>query len=116
VVSLTSAFGEAAPLCLIEGMMCGAIPVATDVGDCASIVAGRGLVTTPDPEAVAAAWAEALARRDQFVPALLASRDQFGRRRMIASYARLIRRASRAAGTRTRMPLTATAQRAEAAA
>ena len=116
VVSLTSAFGEAAPLCLIEGMMCGAVPVATDVGDCASIVAGRGLITTPDPEAVAAAWAEASARRDQFVPALLASRSQFGRRRMIASYARLIRRTSRPAGTRTRMPLTATAQRAEAAA
>ncbi|HEY4017829.1 MAG TPA: glycosyltransferase [Pseudonocardiaceae bacterium] len=115
VVSLTSAFGEAAPLCLVEGMMCGAIPVATDVGDCASIVAGRGLVTAPDPEAVAGAWAEALARRDQFAPALLASRGQFGRRGMIASYARLIRRSSRAAGMRARTLSTGTAQRAAAA-
>jgi glycosyltransferase involved in cell wall biosynthesis len=113
VVALTSAFGEAAPLCLIEGMMCGAIPVTTDVGDCASIVAGRGLLTMPEPEAIAAAWSEALARRRWFVPALLASRGQFGRRRMIASYARLIRRT---AGSRARMPLTAAAQRAKAAA
>ena len=105
VVSLTSAFGEAAPLCLIEGMMCGAVPVATDIGDSASIVAGRGLITPPDPDAIAAAWTEALARRNQFRPALRASRTHFGRRRMIASYARLIRSVS----TRTRMPLTATA-------
>jgi glycosyltransferase involved in cell wall biosynthesis len=105
VVSLTSSFGEAAPLCLIEGMMCGAVPVATDVGDCASIVAGRGLLTPPDPAAIAAAWAEALARRAEFGPALLASRAEFGRRRMIAAYARLIRRV----GGRTRMPLSATA-------
>jgi len=105
IVSLTSAFGEAAPLCLIEGMMCGAIPVATDIGDCAAIVAGRGLITPADPDAIAAAWAEALARRHHFRPALRASRPQFGRRRMIASYARLIRRVS----TRTRIPLTATA-------
>ena len=113
VVSLTSAFGEAAPLCLIEGMMCGAIPVATDVGDCASIVACRGLLTMPDPDAIAGAWAEALARRDQFVPALLASRGQFGRRRMIAAYARLIHRVS---NMPTPMPLGVTAQRTEAAA
>lgn len=116
VVSLTSAFGEAAPLCLIEGMMCGAIPVATNVGDCASIVAGRGLITAPDPDAIAAAWVQALARRDQFAPALQASRGQFGRRRMLDSYARLIRRASRPASTRTRTPMTATALRREAAA
>ncbi len=47
VVALTSSFGEAAPLCLIEGMMCGAVPVATDVGDSASIVAGHGIITPP---------------------------------------------------------------------
>ncbi|MBB5895329.1 glycosyltransferase [Kutzneria kofuensis] len=98
VVSLTSAFGEAAPLCLIEGMMCGAIPVATDVGDCAPIVAGRGLLTAPEPTAIAAAWAEALTRRDEFGPALRDSRTRFGRRRMIASYARLIRHVSRRTG------------------
>jgi glycosyltransferase involved in cell wall biosynthesis len=99
VVALTSAFGEAAPLCLIEGMMCGAVPVATAVGDCPAIVAGRGLLTGSDPLAIADAWCEALARRPQFAPALRAARAEFGRRRMIASYARLIRRVS------TRVPL-----------
>lgn len=93
VVALTSTFGEAAPLCLIEGLLCGAIPVATDVGDCAAIVAGRGLLTPPDAGAIAAAWSEALARRSEFAPALLAAREQFGRRRMLAAYAALIWRA-----------------------
>jgi glycosyltransferase involved in cell wall biosynthesis len=105
IVALTSSFGEAAPLCLIEGMMCGAVPVATDVGDCASLVAGRGLITRPDPDAIAAAWSEALARRRHFLPALRASRTHFGRRRMIASYARLIRTVN----TRARIPLSAAA-------
>jgi glycosyltransferase involved in cell wall biosynthesis len=102
VVALTSVFGEAAPLCLIEGLLCGAIPVATDVGDCAAIVAGRGLLTPPDPDAIAAAWGEALARRSEFVPALLAAREQFGRRRMLAAYAALIWRAG-GQGTRRRV-------------
>ena len=93
VVALTSTFGEAAPLCLIEGLLCGAIPVATDVGDCAAIVAGRGLLTATDADAIAAAWCEALARRDELTPALLAAREQFGRRRMLAAYAALLWRA-----------------------
>ena len=105
IVALTSSFGEAAPLCLIEGMMCGAVPVATDVGDCASIVAGRGLLTPPDAEAVAAAWAEAFARRDEFAPALLAARTAFGRRRMISLYAALIRRTSGVSTRRLPAPL-----------
>jgi glycosyltransferase involved in cell wall biosynthesis len=92
VVALTSSFGEAAPLCLIEGMMCGAVPVTTDVGDSAAIVAGRGLVVAAEPDAVAAGWAEAVARRAEFAPVLLAARDRFGRRRMIATYESLIRR------------------------
>jgi len=102
VVALTSTFGEAAPLCLIEGLLCGAIPVATDVGDCAAIVAGRGLLTPPDADAIAAAWGEALARRSEFAPALLAAREQFGRRRMLAAYAALIWRAG-GQGTRRRV-------------
>ncbi|MEH0578729.1 glycosyltransferase [Streptomyces sp. B21-108] len=92
VVALTSAWGEAAPLCLIEGMMCGAVPVATDVGDSAAIVAGHGLVTPPAPDAVAAAWTEAVANRAAYTPALTASRERFSRTRMIASYAALIDR------------------------
>ncbi|MEU1518114.1 glycosyltransferase [Streptomyces sp. NPDC005811] len=92
VVALTSSWGEAAPLCLIEGMMCGAVPVSTDVGDSAAIVAGHGLVTPPDPAAIAAAWSEAVADRDVYAPALAASRERFSRTRMIASYAALIDR------------------------
>ena len=97
VVALTSSWGEAAPLCLIEGMMCGAVPVTTDVGDSAAIVAGHGLVVPPDPEAIAAAWSDAVAARAELAPALSASRERFSRTRMIASYAALLDRV--AAGT-----------------
>jgi glycosyltransferase involved in cell wall biosynthesis len=110
VVALTSAFGEAAPLCLIEGMMCGAVPVTTDVGDSAAIVAGRGLLTAAEPGAIAAAWAEAVARRGELYPALLAGRPRFGRRRMIATYESLIRRTGGFSARRprtTRLPETA---------
>jgi glycosyltransferase involved in cell wall biosynthesis len=90
VVALTSSWGEAAPLCLVEGMMCGAVPVATDVGDSAAIVAGHGFVTPPDPAAIARAWTEAAASRADLAPALAASRERFSRTRMIASYATLL--------------------------
>ncbi|MEU6322279.1 glycosyltransferase [Streptomyces sp. NPDC047009] len=90
VVALTSAWGEAAPLCLIEGMMCGAVPVATDVGDSALIVAGHGFVTPPDPDAIAQAWTDAAAARPALAPVLEHSRERFSRTRMIASYAALI--------------------------
>ncbi|MEY9968281.1 glycosyltransferase involved in cell wall biosynthesis [Streptacidiphilus sp. MAP12-16] len=95
VVSLTSATGEAAPLCLIEGMMCGAVPVATDVGDCAAMVAGHGITTPPDPETIARAWSEAAGRRAEFAPALARSRERFSRTRMIVSYSALIDRVHR---------------------
>jgi glycosyltransferase involved in cell wall biosynthesis len=87
VVALTSAFGEAAPLCLMEGAACGAVPVATDVGDCARIVDGIGLVADADPEALAAAWSEAARRRPTLQPALRASRERFSHTRMISAYA-----------------------------
>ncbi|MGW0764213.1 glycosyltransferase [Streptomyces sp. NPDC002676] len=90
VVALTSVSGEAAPLCLIEGMMCGAIPVTTDVGDSASIVAGLGFVTPPDPGAIALAWSAAITGRAQLGSALELSRERFSRTRMIAAYAALL--------------------------
>ncbi|KUN29018.1 glycosyl transferase family 1 [Streptomyces antibioticus] len=90
VVALTSAWGEAAPLCLIEGMMCGAVPVTTDVGDSAAIVTGLGFVTPPEPTAIATAWTEAVAARPDLAGALAASRERFSRTRMIASYAALL--------------------------
>ncbi|MHC5902677.1 glycosyltransferase [Streptomyces sp. S6] len=94
VVALTSAWGEAAPLCLIEGMMCGAVPVTTDVGDSASIVAGHGIVTPFDPTTIASAWSEAAATRADLGPTLAAGRERFSRTRMIASYAALLDRVS----------------------
>ncbi|MEV8515812.1 glycosyltransferase [Dactylosporangium sp. NPDC051484] len=100
VVALTSTSSEAAPLCLIEGAMCGAVPVSTDVGDTAAIVAGHGLITPPDPEAISAAWSEAVDRRAEFAPRLLGSRERFSHTRMITSYATVIERAHRAAGLR----------------
>ncbi|MFB7337493.1 glycosyltransferase [Streptomyces adustus] len=105
VVALTSSWGEAAPLCLIEGMMCGAIPVTTDVGDSAAIVSGLGFVTPPDPQAVARAWDEAVAGRGALAPALAAGRERFSRTRMIASYAELIDRVH-AGATRPSLPET----------
>ncbi|MFC8512401.1 glycosyltransferase [Streptomyces sp. NPDC057257] len=104
VVALTSSWGEAAPLCLVEGMMCGAVPVATDVGDSAAIVAGHGFVTPPDPEPIASAWSEAVASRTDLAPALEASRERFSRTRMIAAYAALIDGIHMAAGTRPSLP------------
>lgn len=92
VVALTSAWGEAAPLCLIEGMMCGAVPVATDVGDSAAIVAGHGFVTPPDADAIATAWSDAAEARAGLATVLARSRERFSRTRMIASYAALIDR------------------------
>lgn len=95
VVALTSSFGEAAPLCLIEGAMCGAVPVTTDVGDAASIVDGIGLVTSRDPAAICAAWEEAARRRDELGLALLRSRPRFSHTRMIAAYSTVIERLHR---------------------
>ncbi|MDX3078175.1 glycosyltransferase [Streptomyces sp. NPDC088354] len=98
VVALTSSSGEAAPLCLIEGMMCGAIPVATDVGDTAAIVAGHGIITPQDPEAIMSAWVEALDRRAEFTASLTLSRERFSRTRMIAAYAALLDRVHHGVG------------------
>ncbi|MFE5294280.1 glycosyltransferase [Isoptericola sp. NPDC056618] len=98
VVALTSAFGEAAPLCLIEGAMCGAVPVTTPVGDSARIVDGIGLVTGFDPAEIAAAWREAAARRDALTGALVAARPRFSHVRMLSAYAATIERAHRGLG------------------
>ena len=105
VVALTSAVGEAAPLCLIEGMMCGAVPVSTDIGDTAAIVAGHGILTPPDPDVISAAWIEAIARRGELMPAMLDSRPRFSQTRMIASYATLIERVAQDSGVTVRRSL-----------
>lgn len=86
VVALTSAFGEASPLCLAEGAASGAIPVTTDVGDASRVVAGFGIVTPRDADAVCAAWQEALSHRPRLRSAAIAARGRLDRRRMIADY------------------------------
>lgn len=95
VVALTSAFGEAAPLCLIEGMLCGAVPVSTDVGDAAAIVAGHGLIAEPEPAALADAWIEALEQHAHFFQAITVNRYKFGRTRMVMAYGSLLRKTHR---------------------
>ncbi|MFJ6678775.1 glycosyltransferase [Microbacterium sp. NPDC091382] len=86
IVALTSAFGEASPLCLIEGAACGATPVTTAVGDAAQVVSGIGLVTPHDAETIAAAWAKVIARRPDYRAAALAARDRLGSDRMLDAY------------------------------
>ncbi|AEG43290.1 glycosyltransferase [Isoptericola variabilis] len=98
VVALTSVFGEAAPLCLIEGAMCGAIPVTTPVGDSARIVDGIGFVTGFDPGEIAATWSEAAARRTELGGALTAARPRFSHVRMLSAYAGVLERAAHGAG------------------
>ena len=90
IVALTSSFGEASPLCLIEGAVSGATPVTTDVGDSARTVAGLGFVTTHDPAHIAATWAGALDRLLQLRDLSLAARPRFGRERMITEYASVV--------------------------
>jgi glycosyltransferase involved in cell wall biosynthesis len=90
IVALTSAYGEASPLCLLEGAASGATPITTDVGDSALTVEGVGFVTTHDPAAIAATWEAALERRSELRGLSLAARARFGRQRMIADYASVV--------------------------
>ncbi|MEV8239617.1 glycosyltransferase [Microbacterium testaceum] len=86
VVALTSAFGEASPLCLAEGAASGAIPVTTDVGDAARVVEGFGLVTPRDADAIADTWEHALAHRGALRAAAIRARGRLDRRRMVDDY------------------------------
>lgn len=86
VIALTSAFGEASPLCLIEGAACGATPVTTDVGDAAVQIEGFGVVTPAEPEAIAATWQAVLRHRSAFRRRALAARPRLGHRRMFSEY------------------------------
>jgi glycosyltransferase involved in cell wall biosynthesis len=86
VIALTSAFGEASPLCLIEGAACGATPVTTDVGDAAAQIDGIGVVTPADSGVIADAWQTVLQNRPAFRRRALAARPRLGRQRMLSRY------------------------------
>lgn len=86
VVALTSAFGEASPLCLLEGAACGATPVTTRVGDSARQVEGIGIVTAHDEHDISESWSAVLDHRGYLRAAALAARPRLGRDRMLDEY------------------------------
>lgn len=86
IVALTSAFGEASPLCLIEGTACGATPVTTDVGDARLIAERAGGLTPRDPLRIAQTWEHILQRRVGYRRLAVAARPVLGRERMIDEY------------------------------
>lgn len=92
IVALTSSFGEAAPLCLLEGMACGAIPVTTNVGDSAAIVRNPDLVTTNEPDNIAMTWAMAYESREFLQHQILSHRHKLSSERTFDGYHRLITR------------------------
>lgn len=93
IIALTSAFGEAAPLCLMEGMATGAVPVATDVGDCRRIVGDPRLISGSTAAEVASSWSQAWTHRDEHRSRILAARGELADRLMVQCYADLIGRA-----------------------
>lgn len=86
VVALTSAFGEASPLCLLEGAACGATPVTTDTGDAAREVQGIGHVVAPSPRAFARAFTQSIEDREFGRAAALDARPRLDRSRMLRGY------------------------------
>ena len=90
LVALTSSYGEAAPLCLLEGMATGAVPVTTDVGDAALLVGDDRLVTGHRPAEVAAAWVGAYADRDEHHARIARHRQRLSEQRCFDGYAALI--------------------------
>lgn len=73
-----SSLNEGLPMVLGEAMACGVTCVATDVGDCKTVLGDTGIVVGPrDPSALASAIAELLAS-----PSERASRGSAARRRV----------------------------------
>lgn len=95
IVSLTSTFGEAAPLCILEGMSCGAIPVVTDVGDSVLMVGKDGIITSLDPREIADSWATAYHSRELFKKGILERRDSLSDKHMIAKYAEILKKVAK---------------------
>ncbi len=93
LISLTSAFGEAAPLCLLEGMASGSIPLATAIGDCARIVGDSRLITGFDSSEIAAAWSAAWEARDEHRARIAEGRHLLSDEHMVECYRVLIEEA-----------------------
>ncbi|WKN48956.1 glycosyltransferase [Nocardioides sp. Arc9.136] len=92
VVALTSAYGEAAPLSLLEAMASGTVPVTTDVGDAAAMVGDARLVTGREPGAVALAWEAALDAREEHLARILRDRPGLSERHCVDAYAAIAER------------------------
>lgn len=90
LIVLTSSFGEAAPLSLMEGMACGAVPVTTDVGDAALIVGDPRLVADQDPAALADAWLMAYDARSEHRNRIMDRRQRLSDQHCFDRYAQLI--------------------------
>ena len=90
LVVLTSAYGEAAPLSLLEGMACGAVPVTTDVGDAALMVGDRRLVVGHDAAEVAAGWEAAFEQREEHAERILRHRQRLNEQRCFDTYAAIV--------------------------
>lgn len=90
LITLTSAFGEAAPLCLLEGMACGAVPVTTPVGDAPAMVGDARLVSSFDPAETAESWKAAFAQREEHFERIFRERRRLSEQRLFDAYAQLV--------------------------
>lgn len=86
ITSLTSNSGEAAPLCLLEAMAAGSIPLTTSQGDSALMVGDERLVTGYVGNGVAASWLAALDDRDEHKNRFLEERESLSDQRVFSGF------------------------------